>query len=230
MNWFIRFLTSSIGQKLIMSLTGLFLIVFLVIHLLGNLQLLANDGGEAFNLYAEFMTSNPLIKFTSYGLYFFILLHAIQGIALYSTNKKAKGSTYAVGHTKASWASRNMGPLGMIILIFIILHMIQFWLQMKMGWVEKVAYDGYDHPVKDLYTIVDAAYQNPLYVLIYVASMIAIAFHLSHGFQSAFQSLGLNHKKYTPFIKALGTVYSILIPFGFAIIPIWMYLRHAFNL
>ena len=230
MNWFIRFLTSSIGQKLVMSLTGLFLISFLAVHLLGNLQLLYSDGGEAFNIYAHFMTTNPLIKFLSYGLYSFILLHAIQGIFLWQTNKAAKGSKYAVGNAKASWASRNMGSLGMIILIFLIIHLAQFWFKMKMGWTEMITYEGHDEPVKNLFEIVDGVYQNPLYVLFYVVCMIGIGFHLSHGFQSSFQSLGLNHKKYTPFIKAVGLGYSILIPLLFAIIPIWMYLKHAFNL
>lgn len=225
--WLVRFLTSSIGQKLVMSLTGLFLISFLAVHLLGNLQLLIPDGGESFNIYAKFMTTNPLIKFTSYGLYFFLLLHAVQGILLWLTNKSAKGSTYSAGKPKTSFASRNMGPLGMIILIFLIIHMYQFWFKMKVGWVKMVEYDGV--MVKDLYEPVEVAFTNPLFVIFYVFCMIAIGFHLSHGFQSAFQSMGLNHKKYTPFIKGMGLVYSILVPLGFAIIPIWFLMRHLIN-
>lgn len=230
MNWFIRFLTSSIGQKIIMSLTGIFLITFLPVHLLGNFLLLSGDGGEAFNQYAYFMTNNPLIKTVSYGLYFFIVLHSIQGIILWQTNKSAKGSTYAVGKANASFASRNMGALGTIILVFILVHMYQFWLKMKLGMTEMVTYEGYSEPVKDLYSLVAYTYEQPFFVLFYVVSMITIGFHLSHGFQSAFQSLGLSHKKYTPFIKALGTGYSILIPLGFALIPIWMYMVHLFDL
>ncbi len=222
MNWVINFLTSSIGRKLIMSLTGLFLILFLVIHLVGNLQLLIDDQGETFNLYAYSMTNNPLIKIISYGNYFFILLHAIQGILLWRKNAAAKGTTYAAKKgPSASWASRNMGPLGIVILVFILIHMWQFWFQMHYGNLPPVTYDGL--AVKNLYVPVMEAFKNPLYACFYVICMVVIAFHLSHGFQSAFQSMGLNHKKYTPAIKFLGTAYSILIPAGFALIPIYFF-------
>jgi succinate dehydrogenase / fumarate reductase cytochrome b subunit len=225
--WFGRFITSSIGQKLVMSLTGLFLISFLAVHLVGNLQLLMSDGGQAFNEYAYFMTHNPVIKFTSYGLYAFIVLHAIQGIAMWTKNRRARGSEgYAVKVNRtagASKASYRMGALGMIILIFILLHMYQFWLQMKLGNTEMVAYGG--DPVKDLYSLVVAVYENPIFVVIYVVSMLVIAFHLWHGFESAFQTLGLNHRKYTPLIKTVGRMYSVVVPLGFAVIPVFMYLQ-----
>ena len=208
-----------------MSLTGLFLITFLPVHLLGNIQLLYGDDGEAFNVYAKFMTGNPLIKFISYGLYFFILLHTVQGILIWLSNKSAKGSKYAVEGKSASFASRNMGPLGTIILIFILLHMYQFWLKMKLGTLDMVTIDGVE--MKNLFVQVVYSFTNIGFVIFYVVSMIAIGFHLSHGFQSAFQSLGLNHKKYTPLIKGLGLGYSILIPLGFALIPIIMYMQYA---
>lgn len=228
MNWFTQFLTSSIGRKLLMSLTGLFLIVFLIVHLLGNVQLLLDDGGKSFNVYAKFMTTNPVIQFTSIGLYFFILLHAIQGLLLWRKNVAARGSQgYAVKVTRATNTNagfaKNMGWLGTIILVFLLLHMYQFWLQMKMGTTPMATYDG--EQVKDLYTLVATAFANPVYVVVYVVSMLIISFHLWHGFQSAFQTLGINHKKYTPFIQFLGKAYSILVPLGFAIIPIWMYLN-----
>ncbi|MBV6653960.1 MAG: succinate dehydrogenase cytochrome b subunit [Mameliella sp.] len=227
MSWFSNFLTSSIGRKIVMSLTGLFLIVFLLVHLVGNLQLLAGDGGEAFNLYAEFMTTNPLIKTTSYLLYAGILLHAFQGWALWRQNRKARGSErYAVKVNKVAgtngFAASNMGWLGTIIFVFIVVHMYQFWLQMKLGATPMATYDGKE--VKDLYTLVAEAYNNIGYVVFYVISMAVIGYHLIHGFHSAFQTLGINHRKYTPFIKGLGKAYAILIPAGFAIIPILMYL------
>ncbi len=229
MNWFTKFLTSSIGQKLIMSLTGLFLIVFLVVHLIGNLQLLLPDGGEAFNLYAKFMTTNPLIKFTSIGLYAFILLHAFQGWLLWYKNRKARGGQgYAVQATRATGTNaglaKRMGWLGTIVFVFLIIHMGQFWFKMKIGSVPMVEYDGV--AVQNLYAPVKAAFTNIFYVLFYVLSMVVIGMHLKHGFQSAFQSLGLNHSKYTPFIKLVGTLYSILIPLGFAIIPIYFFVRN----
>lgn len=226
MNWFLRVLTSSIGQKIVMSLTGLFLISFLFVHLSGNLQLLKDDGGEAFNLYAKLMTSNPLIKFISYGLYAFILIHTIQGITLWVKNRTARGKDkYAVKTTRtvdtAAFPAVNMAWLGIIIFAFIVLHMYQFWLQMKLGSIDYVMIEGKE--VKDLYSLVVVAFNDPIYVTIYVISMIVVAFHLWHGFQSSFQTLGLNHKKYTPVIQAVGKIYSVLVPAGFALIPIYMY-------
>ena len=224
MSWLITFLRSSIGRKLVMSLTGLFLITFLLVHLIGNLQLLYNDGGEAFNIYAYFMTHNPLIKTVSYGLYFFILLHAVQGILLAVQNKSAKGSKYAVSkETPGSWASKNMALLGILILAFIFLHMGDFWLKMKMGQLDMVEYEGYDYAVKDLYARVNMAFAELWIVVCYLIGLAALAFHLIHGFGSAFQTLGLRHKKYTPLIHGVGVAYSILIPIGFAIIPLYVY-------
>lgn len=232
MNWFVRFLTSSIGQKLVMSLSGLFLISFLVIHLIGNLQLLVPDGGQTFNLYAKMMTTNPLIKTVSYLLYGSIALHAVLGLLLWQQNKSASGgaSRYAVGTPKTTVTSRNMATLGSIMGIFLIIHMYQFWLKMKLGWTEMVRYEGYDYEVKNLYEIVDIAFSNPLYVIFYVVCMIAVGMHLHHGFQSAFQTLGLNHRKYTPLIKFVGSAISVVIAAGFAIIPIWFYFQDIFNL
>ncbi|MFK7937365.1 MAG: succinate dehydrogenase cytochrome b subunit [Saprospiraceae bacterium] len=229
MNWLMRFLTSSIGQKTVMSLSGLFLISFLLVHLVGNLQLLMDDGGEQFNIYAKFMTTNPVIKTTSYLLYAGILLHAFQGFALWWQNKQARGDKgYAVKVTRAvktnSFTSRYMAAFGTIIFVFLLIHMYQFWLQMKLGNLPMVSYEGYDEPMKDLYAPVAEVFSNPLFVVFYVASMIVIALHLWHGFQSAFQTLGLNHKKYTPIIKGVGAAYSILVPLGFAILPIYFLL------
>lgn len=228
MSWFTNFMTSSIGKKLVMSLTGLFLIQFLLVHLIGNFQLLANDGGAAFNVYAKFMTSNPVIKTASYLLYAGILLHAVQGILLWRQNVSARGTGYAVTRTRAvntsPSAAKNMGWLGMIILIFLLLHLYQFWLQMKLGTVPMVTIEGVE--MKNLYAPVAAAFQNPLFVGIYVISMFFIGMHLWHGFQSAFQSLGLNHPKWSPLIRLVGKAYSVLIPLGFAAIPVIFYIKY----
>ncbi|MFK7809529.1 MAG: succinate dehydrogenase cytochrome b subunit [Saprospiraceae bacterium] len=224
MKWLTNFLTSSIGQKLIMSLTGLFLVTFLIVHLAGNLQLMSNDGGVAFNQYAYFMTSNPVIKFTSYGLYLFILLHAVQGILIYFKNRSAKGSRYAVASTKTTTLpSRHMALLGTLILAFLFIHMGDFWLKMKMGSLSTVEYAGYDAPINDLYSRVATAFKNPLIVVAYVIGQIVLGMHLWHGFQSSFQTLGLNHKKYTPAIHSLGKIFSIVVPIGYAIIPLYHY-------
>lgn len=207
-------------------MTGLFLILFLVVHLIGNLQLLWDDGGEAFNSYAYMMTHNPLIKAVSIGNYIFIVLHAIQGITLALANRGAKSKKYAVstGDT-ASWASKNMAWLGVLILAFLCIHMGDFWWKMKfneeaLGMVNSGALG---HEVIDLYTRVSVAFKVWWIVAIYIIGLIALALHLNHGFQSAFQTLGLSHKKYTPLIKAMGTSYAILIPLGFAIIPLYIF-------
>ena len=227
--WFANFLTSSIGKKLLMSLSGLFLILFLPVHLIGNLQLLAKDAGVSFNLYSYFMTHNPLIKTVSYLLYFSILLHTIQGLLLWRKNKKARGNIgYAVSALRGDGtnvkAASNMAWLGIIIFVFIAVHMYQFWLQMKLGKVPMVMIEGTEY--KNLYEPVVLAFSNPGFVIFYVVSMIIIGIHLNHGFQSSFQTLGLNHKKYTPLIKYIGRIYAFIVPFGFAIIPIIVYGRN----
>lgn len=225
MNWLKTFLTSSIGRKLIMSLTGLFLITFLIAHLLGNFQLLVDDGGIAFNTYAKFMTTNPLIKFISYGLYIFILLHTIVGLMLWRKNKAAKGSKYAVspkGQADVTWASKNMALLGTFILAFLFLHMGDFWWKMKMDQLAYVDIDG--EQVKDLYGRVKASFSELWIVIAYLFGLAVLSFHLWHGFQSAFQSLGINHPKYTPIIKGLGKIFSIVVPLAFAVIPVYYYL------
>ena len=229
MQWLINFLKSSIGQKLVMSLTGLFLILFLVVHLIGNLQLLADDGGESFNTYAKFMTTNPLIKVTSYGLYFFILLHAVQGILIALENRKAKVKKYAVStSTNGSWMSKNMALLGTLVFAFLCIHMGDFWYKMKFtDQLAMVNYEGQEMAVKDLYAQVKASFTNVWIVVIYLVGLFALALHLIHGFQSAFTTLGIRHNKYTPIINAIGIIYSIAIPIAFALIPILFYLKNA---
>lgn len=251
-NWFIRTINSSIGQKYLMSLTGLFLCTFLVVHLVGNLQLLIDDGGYKFNKYALFMTTNPLIKTVSYLLYATILFHAVKGIALALYNRKARPVKYAVdpGPQTASWASRSMALLGTVIFLFIVVHMYQFWFTYKFGSIPWVEYktelttgthtanaiakpeggnmisfteDGVETFIsKDLYFITKESFKNPLIVLFYIIALAAVAFHLWHGFQSAFQSLGADHPKYFDFIKKVGQLFSVAIPAVFALIPLYM--------
>ncbi len=240
MNWFVRLLTSSLGRKLIMSLTGLFLITFLLVHLGGNLQLLNNDEGKSFNLYAKMMTTNPIIKITSYGLYFFILLHAVQGLLIWNKNRVATGTKYAVKKKSpgTTWASNNMALLGTIVLVFLGIHMGDFWFAMKyQTWPdaeagrELIKYtldDGTISEAKNLYGKVNWSFSQAWIVIVYLVSMIGLGFHLWHGFESAFQTLGLNHKKYTPFIRLVGKIYSVLIPALFALIPIMYFLGMRF--
>jgi succinate dehydrogenase / fumarate reductase cytochrome b subunit len=118
-------------------------------------------------------------------------------------------------------AAKSMGWLGTVIFVFILIHLYQFWLQMKLGNLPMANYDGVE--VKDLYTIVTKAFRSPGFVVFYVASMAIIGYHLYHGFYSAFQTLGLQHRKYTPLIRWVGRIYSIAVPLGFASIPVYLY-------
>ncbi len=224
MSWISDTLNSTLGRKVLMALTGLFLILFLVVHLAGNLQLLIPDEGKSFNIYAHSMATNPLIQTVSIGNFAFILLHVIYSIVLTRQNRKARPVGYANPSKEGStWASRNMGILGTIILIFLVVHLKAFWFEAKFGSVPTAVYDGETY--KDLFTVVSVAYAEWWYALFYVVCMGFLAFHLSHGFQSAFQTLGLNHKKYTPAIKMVGLAFSILVPILFALIPAVMFLQ-----
>ena len=220
---------SSLGRKYLMALSGLFLCTFLIVHCIGNMQLFKDDGGQAFNEYTYFMTHNPLIKIVAYVNYALILLHIINGFILLSANKKARPQAYAnVDQSKSStWSSRNMGILGTLILVFLIVHMRSCWFEMKFGSIPVIMYDGSDIAYKDMYKIVVEAFTQAWYVVLYVICMIALAFHLFHGFQSAFQTFGINHHRYTPVIKVIGVgVFAIIIPALFAAMPLFFLLNN----
>ena len=207
-----------------MALTGLFLILFLVVHLIGNLQLLNNDNGQSFNVYAQFMTSNPLIKIISYVNYAFILIHIIWSILLTRRNRRARGpEDYALNRNSSHWTSRNMGILGTFIFIFLVIHLRSFWYEMHWGGIPTATYEGAEY--KNLFAVVDTAYSSIWFVLLYVVSMALLGFHLFHGFGSSFQTLGLNHLKYNPLIKFIGVAFAVIVPALFALIPIYMYLN-----
>lgn len=228
MSWLANMLSSTLGRKLLMALSGLFLCLFLVIHAAGNTQLFLNDGGVSFNVYTQTMVNSPFIKVAAYLTYGTILLHIAYSVLLTLQNRQARPVRYAVElSASSSWQSRNMMILGTVILIFLVIHMSSFWYKMKFGEMPVVTIEGKEY--KDMYTVVVTAFSQWWYVAIYVVSMILMGFHLSHGFQSAFQSLGLNHKKYTPFIKQLGLGFSIAISALFAAMPIYVFLFKNIN-
>lgn len=210
----------SIGKKFIMGLTGIFLILFLIVHCGINSLIFLNDGGETFNAAAEFMAHNWLIRFLEIGLFLGFILHIIQSLILTIENKKARKIGYAVSNANANskWYSRSMGLLGTLILIFLIIHLKHFWVVSRFT-------DHISSGQETLYDEMKEVFENPIVVLIYVLAQISLSYHLMHGFQSAFQTLGLNHKKYTPIIKKIGIIYSILIPFIFALMPLAMYFQ-----
>ncbi len=214
---------SSLTKKFIMAFAGLFLIVFLLVHLSINLLLLINDGGELFNAAAHFMGTNIIIKVMEIFLIAGFLIHIILGIILQIQNWMARPVRYKVeGYSHTSFFSKFMIHTGAIVLAFLILHFFNFYF-IRFGIVEvpegvtKLTHEGHI----DFYSVARVLFENTAYTVIYILCFVFLAFHLNHAFQSAFQSLGLNHSKYTPAIKTLGLIYSILIPLGFTIIPIY---------
>lgn len=224
MSWFTRTLSSTIGRKLIMSLTGIFLIAFLLEHLIGNLLLLKLDEGTAFNEYAHFMKGNIFIRIGEVVLFGGFLFHIIDGILLMRRNKKSRNIGYTSNKSKVyNWASKYMGPFGIVLLVFLIIHLNNFF-KYKYWPGENIAnMPGSD--IQNMANLVYEAFANPLEVAFYVFAMAIVAFHLWHGFESAFQTLGLNNKKYTPFIKVVGRSFAILVPLGFALIPLIIFFR-----
>ncbi len=204
----------SILKKVIMAITGLFLISFLVVHLSGNLLLFKADGGKAFNEYAHFMSTNPLIRVMEIVLFAGFLFHIIDGIVLTIQNRRARPVGYAVQKSSpgSNWVARNMGLTGSIILIFLIVHLESFFVPHR-----------FLESGKDLDDMVKAAFDSILYSGFYVIAMILLGFHLSHGFKSAFQTLGLRHSSYFPIIKYIGIIFSIVVPAAFAAFPIYFY-------
>jgi len=227
---------SSLGKKLIMALTGLFLCTFLIVHLGGNLLLFSNDEGYGFNVYANFLTHFPPIEVIAYLLYLSILVHAVYALVLTIKNRSARPVSYAaVNKSPASWSSKNMGLLGSILLLFIVIHMSDFWFSYK--YSNKIGFKEYrtdlatgktqavDYVptsvdfeksvstennfeivrVKDLHARVAYSFSNLWYVIFYVIAMGAVSFHLLHGFQSAFRTTGWVHRKYTPIVNFIGT-------------------------
>ncbi|MCC6584593.1 MAG: succinate dehydrogenase cytochrome b subunit [Chitinophagales bacterium] len=213
-----NFLTSSIGKKLVVGLTGLFLISFLVVHVGINSTILLNDNGETFNTAAHFMSHNWVIRIMEIGLLLGILAHIFMTLRLHFENKSKRPVGYAVidGKANSKWYSRSMTLLGTLLLIFLVIHMADFWLHTK-----KALY--ITHENENSYLEVKEAMQNPLLLVIYIAGFFSLGFHLLHGFPSAFQTLGLNHKKYTPIIKAAGTAFSIIVPGLFAAIAVALF-------
>ena len=211
-----NFLNSSLGRKVVMAATGLFLCLFLVEHLYGNLLLYAGDGGQAFNDYSHDAVHSILIRTIEVVLFVAIVLHVLQAIVLTRQNAQARPVKYAVMKVNetSSWFSRNMGITGSIIFFFLVVHLKHFFVEYRITGLpmgETIAHE------------VAEAFTNPWYSLVYVVSVLFLAFHLNHGFQSAFQSIGLNNKKYAPVWKMAGTGFAILIGIGFASFPIIFY-------
>ena len=213
------FLKSSIGKKVLMGLTGLFLISFLVVHVGINALIFVNDSGVTFNAGAHFMAHNIVIRILEIGLFAGLILPIVQSLILTLENKKARPVGYAKidGAANSSWYSRSMGILGSLLLIFLVVHLANFWVPTKVA-----VFANEEHNTFENLKVVFAEWY---YVAIYMVGVIALLYHLLHGFQSAFQSLGLNHKKYTPAIKTIGVWFSIIVCLLFAAMPLAMFFK-----
>lgn len=214
---------SSIGRKLVMSLAGLFLIAFLLVHMSINISLVLSDSREIFNKAAHFMSNNILIKVFEILLFGGFLLHMFYGIYLQIQNWFARPSRYKIeNYSQTSFFSKFMIHTAAVITVFLVIHLFDFYFKSKIfGEVPSVFYDGREY--HDLGIIVIRKFQMTGFVVLYICSFLFLGFHLFHGFQSAFQTLGLNHKTYTPVIKTLGVIYTLLVTAGFIFIPVYIY-------
>lgn len=217
---------SSIGKKLMVALAGIFLIFFLLVHLGINLTLILTESSKPFNVSAHFMGTNIIIKIFEVILFTAFLLHIIYVLILQIQNWLARPKRYKIpNYSQLSFFSKFMIWLGGIILIFLVIHLTDFYFKSKFGHIEEITYDNTRY-YADLSSIVIQKFQIPGFVIFYIACFLILGFHLWHGFQSAFQTLGLNHKVYTPVIKKLGWVYTIIVVSGFTIIPLVIYFTH----
>jgi succinate dehydrogenase / fumarate reductase cytochrome b subunit len=221
-------LTSQVGRKLLTGITGVLLVIFVIGHLSGNLSLLSSNP-EAFNRYTLFLHGfGNILYFVEIALALLILLHAYLGIAIYFRKQKARKEDYAVykskgGPSKQSIASRTMIYTGMVLLIFLVIHIIQFRFgpDVSSGFVTKI--DGKD--ARDLQRLVAETFRSPLWVAFYVGVMVFLGFHLRHGIWSALQSLGAMKPRLTPLIYTLALILGILLAVGFLLLPIWLYYK-----
>ena len=215
---------TTLIKKIFMALTGLFLAFFLIIHLLGNLQLILPDeiARTQFNNYSKVISSLSIIKLVSYVLYASILYHVFDALWITIMNWKANAKSYNTDNRAevSGWISRNMGFLGSLILIFLVIHFKDYWYVYKFGTLPTDAEGN-----KDLYQIIVDSFSVLWYVILYVIAILALGLHLIHGVSSAFRTLGVYHPKFIKWIKYIGYAFSIAITTGFVIIPIIIYFK-----
>ncbi len=222
--------TSSIGQKLTMSLTGIFLILFLAVHVslnacIWNATGAHSDHGKLFNEAADFMGTNVIIRTLEIGLFVFLIIHIIQGFLLAGKNMTTRDVPYAksYGTRGSTWYSRSMGLLGTLILLFLIVHLANFWFPSRWHDVPEFKPIANEH-VADLFGLMAKTFADPLIDIIYILGCFSLAYHLAHGFQSAFRTLGVHNKRYQIILKNFGIGYSIIVCIAFAMMPVSFYL------
>ena len=214
-------------KKSIIAGTGLFLCIFLIVHLSANAFLLLPEetARGLYNSYSTALRENPLITIVAYLLYTSIILHIIYAIIITYHNKKARTSRYVVNHKNenSTWTSQNMGLLGIFVLLFLVVHLSNFWARIKLGFGESVGLDADGN--LDVYEVTYTLFQNIYYVIFYTILMIPLGFHLHHGFKSAFKSLGFYHKKGIKVLTKIALIFALIMAIGFGIIPLIVYFK-----
>jgi succinate dehydrogenase / fumarate reductase, cytochrome b subunit len=216
----VRYLSSAIGRKQIMGFTGLAWSLFVLSHMAGNMLILV--GPDAYNKYAHALITNPAIYLAEAGLVLTLLFHVVDGFWLTFQNKRARPAKYAMspnGEKAPRFQSRFMIFHGSLLLVFIVLHLITF----KYGAHYTTTVDGVE--MRDLHRLVIEVFQDPVYVGWYAVALVAVGFHLSHGFYSAFASLGFYHPRYSPALSKLGYVYAFVVAGGFLSQPLYVFLN-----
>ena len=216
-------MTSTLVRKTWMALTGLFLCLFLAVHLAGNLQLFLPEGDarEGFNAYAEFLAGLPVIRIAAWGTYLAVIGHGALALVLAVRNRRAVGEgAQSRDAGLAPWTSRSMGALGAVILVFLVVHLKDFWWPFKFGGDLALDPDGR----RDLFGLVALEFQKGWKVALYVVGVLAVGAHLAHGFYSGLRTLGLSHPGYARWARRLGLAFAVVVTVGFAAMPVFLYL------
>lgn len=224
MGWILKFINSSVGKKFVMAVTGLFLISFLIVHLIGNITLFF--GADVFNSYVSTLDAvKPIIRIIELVLLTVFILHIFNGMKLWLENRRARHQKYKVNASSenSSVFSRTMVQTGSVVFIFLVLHLATFFWRFNFNDPEGFA-DKHEY-----FNIVVSFFQIPWYSIFYIIAVLLLGFHLNHGFQSAFQTFGWNHKKYFPVIKNLGSLCAIIMALGFASMPVYFFFFYGGN-
>jgi succinate dehydrogenase / fumarate reductase, cytochrome b subunit len=230
MNWS-YFFTSAIGKKIVMALTGLFLISFLIVHVGLNSCIFydlpffdPNDNGSMFNRAAHFMGASLVIRIMEIGLFLFFILHIVQGWVLSAQNRRRREKDYRVnlGNRGSTWYSRSMGLLGTLIFLFLVMHISHFWVPSRVTHdLSPVTY-GFTE-THNLFLRMYDVFQEEWVVLLYIVGCLSLLFHLMHGFHSAFRTMGVHNKKYLSLLKGIAYAFSIIVVLLFILMPVSMY-------
>jgi succinate dehydrogenase / fumarate reductase, cytochrome b subunit len=220
-----EFFTSSVGKKFVMSLTGISLIAFLVVHVGINACIWANDGGEMFNKASHFMGTTIVIRILEVGLFAGLILHIVQGLVLEVQNRSRRKTGYAVklGNRGSKWYSRSMGLLGTLLLFFLVMHLSHFWVPSRFTDLPTVDIDGKE--IANQYADIIRVFQSPLVDVLYILGCASLLYHLLHGFQSAFRTLGVPNGKYIDIIRVVGYIFAVVVSIAFAMMPVSVYLE-----